>query len=308
MGGKQRASKLVSFVAAILGLLLIIGSSAGGAIAGAPSAVPAKEGGVPAAAAGAAQQQSGIIGPITSQAIKSDVSPPLSSLPLVTEEEASSGTVREIPMFPVPQSDNGQGVVDNVVQRLLGPLTMPTPIANFEGMYNYWGNLPPDTVGDVGPNHYVQLVNATGVQVFSKTGATLAGPVNLNTLFSGLGGPCETNNNGDPIVLHDQMADRWMLSQFGFNSQTGPTYQCIAISTSSDPTGSYYRYVFETATVGFDDYPHYGVWPDAYYMSANRFGGVGGNGASVAFERQRMLEGDPTAHGSLPDPKRWSSA
>jgi hypothetical protein len=238
---------------------------------------------------------SNVQGPFVSQAVKSDVSPPMRSLPVMTEQELM-GEGQEMPLFPIPGSDQASvGLKDSVLQSVLGPLVMPTPIANFNGMINFWGVYPPDTVGDVGPNHYLQMVNSTGVQIFDKSGNTIAGPYNYNQLFRGFGGICETNQQGDPIVLHDQMADRWFLSQFAYPSQQGPTFQCIALSTSSDPTGSYYLYAFQTATVGFDDYPHYGVWPDAYYFSANRFNAPGFAGAAGAFERERMLVGDPTA-------------
>src|SRR5687768_16750923 len=152
----------------------------------------------------------------TTMAIKADVSPPLRSLPLAREGAEDEPDLS--PLHPIPGSDKPvSGVVDTVVQKVLGPLAMPTPIQNFEGMYNYWGGIPPDTVGDIGPNHYVQQVNV-GVQVFSKTGASLAGPISFNQLFTGFGGICESNNNGDPIVLYDQLADRWLLTQFAFNS------------------------------------------------------------------------------------------
>jgi hypothetical protein len=246
--------------------------------------------------AGAPVGQSGpIMGPFISQAAKSDVSPPLNSLPII-QTGPVQGTAREIPRLPIPGSDQaGPQGTDSVLQKMMSPFVMPTPIVNVEGQINYWGVYPPDTVGDVGSNHYVQMVNSTGVLVLDKAGTRLGGPYNFNELFRGFGGLCESNQNGDPIVLHDQMADRWFLSQFAFTSQSGPTFQCFAISTSPDPLGSYYRYAFQTATVGFDDYPHYGIWPDAYYFSANRFNAPGFAGAVGAFERQRMIEGDPTA-------------
>ncbi len=236
-----------------------------------------------------------VLGPFVSQAVRSAVSPPLASLPTV-EPSAPGRPVQEVPMLPVPRAERqGSGGPDSVLQKIFGPLAMPSPIVNVDGMYNYWGSVPPDTNGDVGPNHYVQMVNATGVQVFDKNGNTVAGPYNFNLLFSSLGGLCASNNNGDPIILHDQLADRWFLSQFAFTSQSGPTYQCIAISTSPDPTGPYYVYAFQSATTGFDDYPKYGVWPDAYYMTANRFNAPGFAGANIAYERDRMLRGDPSA-------------
>src|SRR6476620_6550595 len=74
-----------------------------------------------------------------------------------------------------------------------------------------------------------------------------------------------------------------------------PTYQCIAVSTSGDPTGSYFRYAYQLSTNVFYDYPKFGVWPDGYYMSANRDPGCGGGPSAIAFDRARMLVGDPGA-------------
>ena len=88
---------------------------------------------------------------------------------------------------------------------------------NFAGQGNRNGVLPPDTNGDVGPNHYVQWVNLS-LAIYSKTGTLLYGPTDGNTLWAGFGGPCQTSNDGDPIVLYDALADRWMVSQFALPS------------------------------------------------------------------------------------------
>ncbi|MEA2574142.1 MAG: large repetitive protein [Chloroflexia bacterium] len=182
---------------------------------------------------------------------------------------------------------------DTAVQQSFGPLAMPAPILNFDGEYNEYGLIPPDTNGDVGSNHYIQIVN-NGFTIFNKSGVTLYGPANNNTLFVGFGGICETSNAGDPVALYDPMADRWILNWF--TGQSNPTHQCIAISSSPDPLGAWYRYDFVTSpvTTAFEDYPHMGVWPDAYYMATNEFGTTNGGG-NYAFERARMLVGDPTA-------------
>lgn len=105
--------------------------------------------------------------------------------------------------------------------------------------------MPPDTTGAVGPNHYVQMVNVA-YAVYSKTGQVLVSPRGINTLFSGSGlTHCANRNDGDPIVLYDRRADRWILSQF---TTTSPYGQCIAVSTSGDPTGTYYRFFFSLST------------------------------------------------------------
>ena len=144
------------------------------------------------------------------------------------------------------------------------------PIANFEGVsnqdnFNLFGFRvnPPDPVGDVGPNHYVEMVNLA-FAVYDKQGNLLLGPLDTGTLWSGF--PVEdcTDPSGDPIVVYDQLVDRWILTQFttrGFDDPALPFYDCVAISQTGDPTGAYYRYAFitqpDTVAGGyfFPDYP-----------------------------------------------------
>src|SRR5262249_45189249 len=138
--------------------------------------------------------------------------------------------------------------------------------------------------------------------IFDKNGTSLRGPFDNNTLWDGFGGPCQTSNDGDPVALYDPLADRWMLSQFAIptgaplmcNTPT-PTYQCIAVSTSGDPTSSYYRYAYQLSTDTFYDYPKFGAWPDGYYMSSNKCGPVNNGPSAIAFDRAKMLVGDPNA-------------
>src|SRR6185437_9677056 len=158
---------------------------------------------------------------------------------------------------------------------------------------------PPDTTGDVGPNHYVQWVNLRyAVYTLTRDASNnitafnlVAGfPKNGNTLWSGFGGRCQSDNDGDPIVQYDQLADRWILTQFAVSAT--PYTQCVAVSTSPDPTGSYFRYAF-SYNRSFNDYPKLGVWPDAYYISYNMFrNGQSFTGNTVcALERAQMLVG-----------------
>jgi hypothetical protein len=174
----------------------------------------------------------------------------------------------------------------------------PVPIAgvNFDGI-PATGVLPPDTVGDVGPNHYIQMVNSA-FTIFDKAGNTLAGPTPINALWSGFGGPCQSLNNGDPIVRYDALADRWLVSQFALPGGSQGFFECIAISRTPDPVGGgWFLYAFPTSDAAsgnpvFPDYPKIGVWPDAYYMGTQR--GFPNGGLDVwAFERAQMLVGAP---------------
>jgi hypothetical protein len=227
----------------------------------------------------------------SSTAVKFDISPPLRDIvPL----EVKPGAVTEIPERATGlEGAFGPQDADAAVQTTYGPSLIPAPIVSFNGPGNISGVSPPDPVGDVGPNHYVAMSNLS-FQIFDKLGNSLYGPALNNTLWAGFGGACQTNNSGDPIVLHDQIADRWMLSQF---TSSGPTYfNCVAVSQTSDPTGAYYRWAFSTGS-NFPDYPKYGWWSDALYISTREFAGgstFAGIGA-YAVKRADLISGNPAA-------------
>jgi len=192
------------------------------------------------------------------------------------------------------------------------PLTaaIAAPLANFEGLSNQdnfdlfgFRVNPPDPVGDVGPNHYVEMINLA-YAVYDKTGLSLTGPVAIGDLWDGFAVEDCTDPSGDPIVVYDQLEDRWILSQFttrGLDDQV-PIYNCVAISQSGDPTGAYYRYAFITQPdlvdggYFFPDYPKYGVWTNSYIMTTRDFGWVDRYGISVyALEKNKMIAGNPNA-------------
>jgi hypothetical protein len=168
---------------------------------------------------------------------------------------------------------------------------IPVVTTNFDGI-GATGFLPPDTVGAVGPSHYIQMVN-TEFAIFDKNGTLLAGPAKISSLWKKFGGPCETTNEGDPVVRYDHLANRWLVSQFALDEHM----QCIAISRSNDPVnGGWYLYAFKTQDANGNpvasDYPKIGIWPDGYYMSTQR--GFPSAGMDVwVFERDKMLQGQP---------------
>jgi hypothetical protein len=235
--------------------------------------------------------------PIVGESIHSDTSPALMDMDLIPPQPEAPGNPKPRKWLPNREGSSGP-VGDGAVQDFFGSVEIPAPLVNFEGVNNVNGVLPPDTNGDIGPNHYVQTVNLS-FAIYSRTGALLFGPANLNTLWSGFGGPCQTTNNGDPIVLYDQLADRWLISQFALpNFPSGPFYQCIAVSQTGNPLGAYHRYQFLISNTKLNDYPKFGVWPDGYYMAINQFTCTittcnwAGQGV-VAFERVDMLTGAP---------------
>ena len=239
-------------------------------------------------------------GPVyVSPVVTPGLSPDVSSLPS-EQPVAESGKVREvnprrtgnIPSGSAEKTEAMEQSAHMAPEGNVSPrvdFASPELLLSFEGM-SATGFVPPDPVGDVGPNHYVQMVN-TSFAIFDKAGNILQGPVEINQLWVGQGNPCETSNDGDPIVLYDPLADRWLLSQFSEagDADNPPWYMCVAISQTPDPTGAYYLYAFEITDV-FPDYPKFGVWPDAYYMSSND---EPNNVGAYAFERAKMLAGQP---------------
>ena len=243
------------------------------------------------------------------------------SRPLREIAPAPPGTgQRREPHAPLPVHRNPRAtapVFDPVAQTSISP-GIPGSVLNFEGIGNLNGVLPPDTNGDIGRNHYVQWVNLS-FAVFNRSGSLAYGPFNGNQLWNTqTASPCYQTNDGDPIVLYDELADRWLLSQFALpNFPFGPYYQCIAVSTGSNPAGSYYLYEYQFTKL--NDYPKFGVWHDAYYFAVNQFQFQGssfvwGGQGVAAFDRAAMLNGaaqppmvyfdrflqDPNLGGMLP--------
>jgi hypothetical protein len=156
---------------------------------------------------------------------------------------------------------------------------------NIEGQA-FTGVNPPDVSGDVSKDHYIQAINSvdgTSYTIYKKAdGSVEAGPFQL----SDLGGQGVTGL-GDPIVLYDHLANRWLLSEF---TRTPGNAVHVYISKTPDPVaGGWHHYRFDTPT--FPDYPKFGVWPDAFYMTSNESDGP----AVYAFDRTKMLEGNPQA-------------
>jgi len=231
-----------------------------------------------------------------------------------SEDQRSASDLLLDTGLPLPKAQSARaggldGIPGRIIQDWSGVEVMPAPIHNFEGISNRDNVQPPDTEGDIGydpatgKKYYMQWVNLS-LAIWDVTDPANIllelGPVHGNILFVGFGGPCETTNSGDPIVLFDRLAQRWMASQFALpNYPDGPFYQCVALSQTADPTGSWNRYEFEWPGGKFNDYPKFGVWDDGYYLSVNQFIHLGGknyawSGAGVAvLERSAMLAGNP---------------
>ena len=232
-----------------------------------------------------------------------DVSPPLWEMakvaPLQQAVEEEGPENPELPDFRKIRSD----VPDPVVQEAPQGTAFAAPATgfNFLGVGTN-GLTPSDSNGSVGNNQYVETVN-TRYQVWSLNRATsvatsILGPVSINALWSGFGGPCQAQNAGDPIVVYDKLANRWLISQFTTAVSSGFYYQCVALSTTPDATGTYFRWAFAVPGGVFNDYPHFGVWQDAYYMMAHAFVSPSGGFVAALFaamDRAKMLAGDPTA-------------
>ncbi len=194
--------------------------------------------------------------------------------------------------------ENDEADMESSASRIPAPSTpMPPPIRNFEGQNNIYGYYPPDTNGEVGKTRYIQMVNTT-MAIYNKAGTKLYGPFLPSSLWPA-SDVCGQNDDGDPVVLYDQLANRWLVSQFALPSFPNPPYyQCIAVSKTASPTNlpsDWWTYTFQVPNNKMNDYPKLAVWPNAYFMSVNQFvnGSNWGGAGAFAFERTKMLRGDP---------------
>jgi hypothetical protein len=237
--------------------------------------------------------------PDVSMAVRHDISPAfrdLAAIPRRVTAKPNREIENRVPLDMVQRAKPNTGGPDPVVQASAptDPAT-PTPTSSFDGISDddnaaiLGGRVvPPDTNGDVGTTYYVQVVN-TLMAVYRKSdGVRVFGPAAINSLWSGFGGKCQTDNDGDPVALYDDAADRWLISQFAVG---GDGHQCVAISTTNDPTGSYYRYDFLVSPGRLNDYPKIGIWSDGYYVTINEYTSSFQGVVAVALERSKMLTG-----------------
>jgi PKD repeat protein len=176
-----------------------------------------------------------------------------------------------------PLAENQTSLPDAILQESAGTLAATTMGAGFPGTSNdangdLFGFLiaPPDTDGQVGPDHFVQMINLV-TTIFNKDGTVAIPPFGSNAFWDGVGGNCEPNNQGDPIVLYDEQVDRWVVSQFAFPDNQSSFSQCVAVSQTGDPTGGFNRYEFNFDGIGFPDYPKHGIVTDSITLMANIF-------------------------------------
>ena len=225
------------------------------------------------------------------------VSHPVRDMPVHKNQIGAPSQAHEVK--PVPGQASPR-VADVGLQQMTTGATPSTTAVGFPGVgngdYGFAVNsAPPDTTGAAGTTQYVQWVNQS-FAVFAKTSSRsqvtlLRGPIAGSTLFSTLNGGCSTNNDGDPVVQFDKLAQRWVLSQFSVS--TKPYTQCVAVSQTDDALGRYNLYAFNYGNIQFVDYPKLGVWPDGYYVTYNVFnrGRTFAGPKACAFDRVAMLAG-----------------
>ncbi|GDX51123.1 hypothetical protein LBMAG27_01700 [Bacteroidota bacterium] len=205
---------------------------------------------------------------------------PVDENKIYSETESRDRDNRVAAKFPFTVNDGTQYGNDiGTIQKTMGDVTSDGTKANVAGQ-TASGFRPFDPSGAVGPNHYIQMINSTTFKVYTKSTMAVVLTATLGNLWSPAVG-----NSGDPIVMYDKAADRWFLAQFG-TSQDKKIY--IAISTTNDPTGSYYTYTYVSPL--FPDYLKFGVWADGYYMTSNQ-----STQKVFCFERDAMLAGTPGA-------------
>ena len=231
-------------------------------------------------------------GAIASPAVQSDTSPPLRDIKPV--EPPKTVRTHDHRKLPVPPSGPTS---DPIIQSSTPATAGATTGSSFLGVgFGFTGpagtfsvnSAPPDTNGAVGATQFVEIVNQSFAVFDKSTQKPTYGPAATNTLFTGFGGGCQTNDDGDGTVKYDQLANRWIITQFSVS--TTPYLQCVAVSQTSDATGAWNRYSFQYGN--FPDYPKLSVWPDAYYITFNMFHGNRFVGAEVcAYDRARMVSG-----------------
>lgn len=238
----------------------------------------------------AAPAQAVQTGPIVIHPVRHDVSLPLRDL-AKTPPPLPPHIQTLVPKRPRP-AIIGTGE-DTAVQRITLPTVSTTNLLSFDGITGAQGGaIPPDTNGSVGGNQFVEIVNFDYAVYDKTTGAVVLAPTRINTIWSGFGGLCQTTPGGDPVVLWDKLAQRWLVTELSYNGSFTSNFLCMAVSTSADATGSYNRYAYSFGAT-LPDYPKYAVWPDAYYVSVNAFGA--GFAQPCAFDRAAMLTGATAA-------------
>jgi hypothetical protein len=278
--------------------------------------------------ASAARGGIGPLRPNVKRPVAFDVSQPLRTMIHFRSNVGRVATVR--PEFGTGPVANRRHTRDGALQRSTGPNVMPGPLFTFEGPsnqdnFNVFGFRvnPPDSDGDVGRNHYVSMINLV-TAMYDKVGNLLLGPFDSGLLWAGFPVDECTEPSGDPIVVYDEMADRWILTQFTTRGlppdPPNPFYNCVAVSQTGDPTGAYYRFAFTTDD-RFPDYPKYGVWPyggtaantraiqglpnvplhgpnvGLVTITTREFANQGNGPESIgiyAINREKLMNGDPT--------------
>jgi len=269
--------------------------------------------------------------PHLSEPLSAIASRPPKTVPWVKRELGQEEAATEEPEGDKPALERSAdlGQIDGAVQTDRGTSQFPAPSLSFKGLganANPVNLVPPDTNGDVGNGFYLQMVNVVLAVYDATDGSKLAGPIFMSALFDPVTQKlCATHDDGDPVVVYDEYANRFMISQFGLNFNSAKFAECIAVSTSGDPTGTWNAYQFDYPKANvLNDYPKFGVWPaannDAYFASFNQFrcstakcDFAWRGGGAVAYDRAAMIAGtaadqeyfdlygvDPNLGGMLP--------
>lgn len=235
--------------------------------------------------------------PVVQHPVYFDVSPPLRDMVKAAPEKADNSLKVIKNFFNSRNNRNKENFssywIDPSIQhsRMRMTTTSDSTIENFAGNSNTQGYDPPDTYGAVGPDDYFALVNCH-YSIYSKTGTLLLGPLGTGSIWNGMPNNYE---GGDGVVLYDQQAHRWFMSQLSYTGSQN--WEMIAVSQTSDPTGSWYRWQYAFGST-LPDYPKFGVWPDGYYMAVNRFlepAGTYQGTEQCVFDRTAMLAGNSSA-------------
>ncbi len=231
-----------------------------------------------------------------SQAELIAVSKPLRDLePILGDPDLRSirKDVKLIPNFP--QKRNLPVLNDMALPQGNDPLAQSSykanggpiiPSVDVNGL-GYTNVAPPDPSGEIGRDYYIQMINAGAgarFRISDRNGETVFGPSTLQSFWDEFG----LQGAGDPIVLYDEHAKRWILTEF---APQGADHFMMVVSATSDPLGSWYAYRFQAPS--FPDYPKYGIWSDGLYVTTNE--GFDPNIPVYIINKEQMYSGAANA-------------
>jgi len=166
----------------------------------------------------------------------------------------------------------------------LAPMaTVASPMTTFGGTFDGpgesdGGGFPPDGAVAAGSNDVVAAINAL-IGIYDKAGNQLAPYQSMSSFFSNLG---LSGGYSDPRVVYDEVQGRFIITDdlidYDFFWNITDSYVLVAVSQTSDPTGLWNKFAFETkgqnqagTTDTWSDYPTVGLNSSGLYIATDQY-------------------------------------